>query len=261
MAQAGDQLELDEAGMETNFGFQSVGQGEKQARVNDVFHKVADRYDLMNDLMSAGLHRSWKNAMVSWLAPPKNQPFKVLDVAGGTGDIGFRIAERAGTQAQIITCDINTSMLEVGAQRATKRGLSEQVSFVEGNAEELPFEDHSFDAYTIALGIRNVPRLAQAVREARRVLKRGGRFLCLEFSQPDVPGFDKIYDAYSFHGIPLMGELVMKDRESYQYLVESIRRFPNQERFKQIIADSGFDQVRYRNLNGGAVALHSGWKL
>lgn len=255
------QTTIDPAGMETSFGFEAVEQGRKQERVNDVFHKVASRYDLMNDFMSAGLHRVWKDAMISMLAPPKTRNFKVLDVAGGTGDIAFRIVRKAGSQAHITVCDINTSMLGVGEERAVKEKLESQVDFKEGNAEELPFDDNSFDAYTIAFGIRNVPRLAQAVSEARRVLKRGGRFLCLEFSKVDVPVMDKIYDTYSFNAIPLMGEVVAKDRDSYQYLVESIRKFPNQSRFEQIISDAGFSRVTHRNLTGGIAAIHSGWKL
>lgn len=252
---------IDPAGMETSFGYESVARGHKQERVNDVFHKVASRYDLMNDFMSAGLHRVWKDAMISMLAPAKNRPYRVLDVAGGTGDIAFRIARRAGTAAHITVCDINTSMLGVGEERAAKEELADQVDFVEGNAEELPFEANSFDAYTIAFGIRNVPRLAQAVKEAHRVLKRGGRFLCLEFSKVDIPVMDKVYDSYSFNAIPLMGQLVANDRDSYQYLVESIRKFPNQARFEQIIADEGFSRVSHRNLTGGVAAIHSGWKL
>lgn len=252
---------IDPAGMETSFGYESVSRGQKQERVNDVFHKVASRYDLMNDFMSAGLHRLWKDTMISMLAPPKDKDFKVLDVAGGTGDIAFRIANSAGPKAHITVCDINTSMLGVGEERAAKEKLEKQVDFQEGNAEELPFEDNSFDAYTIAFGIRNVPRLAQAVSEARRVLKRGGRFMCLEFSKVDVPIMDKIYESYSFNAIPLMGEIVAKDRDSYQYLVESIRKFPNQARFEQIIRDEGFSRVMHRNLTGGIAAIHSGWKL
>lgn len=252
---------VDPAGMETSFGYEAVARGYKQERVNDVFHKVASRYDLMNDFMSAGLHRVWKDAMISMLAPPKTRPYRVLDVAGGTGDVAFRIARRAGAEAQITVCDINTSMLGVGEDRAIKEKLADQVDFVEGNAEELPFEDKSFDAYTIAFGIRNVPRLAQAVKEAHRVLKRGGRFLCLEFSKVDIPMMDKVYDTYSFNAIPLMGQLVANDRDSYQYLVESIRKFPNQARFEQIIADEGFSRVTHRNLTGGVAAIHSGWKL
>ena len=253
--------QIDPAGMETSFGYQSVSRGEKQQRVNDVFHKVASRYDLMNDFMSAGMHRVWKDTMISMLSPPQTRPFRHLDVAGGTGDVAFRVARKAGEKANVTVCDINTSMLAVGEERATKEKLSEQIAFVEGNAEELPFEDNSFDAYTIAFGIRNVPRLSRAVEEAFRVLKRGGRFMCLEFSKVDIPVLDKVYDTYSFNAIPLLGQLVANDRASYQYLVESIRKFPNQSRFEQIITDAGFSRVTHRNLTGGVVAIHSGWKL
>ena len=244
-----------------SFGFRDVEIEAKQGLVDAVFHKVASRYDLMNDLMSAGLHRIWKDAMVSWLAPPSNRDFAVLDVAGGTGDIAFRIVERSHGRAQAIVCDINASMLEVGRARAQKRGLADNVEFIEGNAEELPFENGRFDAYTIAFGIRNVPRIEMALAEAYRVLKPGGRFLCLEFSSVDVPGLDRIYDLYSFHMIPEMGRLVAGDAESYRYLVESIRRFPHQERFAEMIRRAGFSRVSYRNLSGGIAAIHSGWKI
>ncbi|MCX5494972.1 bifunctional demethylmenaquinone methyltransferase/2-methoxy-6-polyprenyl-1,4-benzoquinol methylase UbiE [Kaistia dalseonensis] len=250
----------DKAEQRASFGFRDVELDAKQGMVDAVFHKVASRYDLMNDLMSGGLHRIWKDAMVSWLSPPSNRPFEVLDVAGGTGDVSFRIVDRSHKNAKAIVCDINTSMLEVGRERAEKRGLADNVTFVEGNAEELPFESGRFDAYTIAFGIRNVPRIDQALKEAYRVLKPGGRFLCLEFSSVDVPGLDKIYDLYSFHLIPQMGRAVAGDAESYRYLVESIRRFPHQERFAQMIRQAGFSQVSYRNLTGGISALHSGWK-
>jgi len=244
-----------------SFGFRDVEVDAKQGLVDEVFHKVAARYDLMNDLMSAGLHRLWKDAMVSWLAPPTKRDFAVLDVAGGTGDVSFRIVDRSRGRAQAIVCDINTSMLDVGRERAQKRGLAGKVEFVEGNAEELPFDSGRFDAYTIAFGIRNVPRIEQALAEAYRVLKPGGRFLCLEFSSVDMPGLDKVYDLYSFHMIPQMGRLVAGDAESYRYLVESIRRFPHQERFADMIRRAGFSRTEYRNLSGGIAAIHSGWKI
>jgi demethylmenaquinone methyltransferase / 2-methoxy-6-polyprenyl-1,4-benzoquinol methylase len=244
-----------------SFGFRDVEVGAKQGLVDAVFHKVASRYDLMNDLMSAGLHRVWKDAMVSWLAPPTGRGFEVLDVAGGTGDIAFRIVGRSRGNARAVVCDINTSMLEVGRERAEKRGLAEKVDFIEGNAEVLPFENGRFDAYTIAFGIRNVPRIEMALAEAYRVLKPGGRFLCLEFSSVDVPGLDRIYDLYSLHLIPEMGRMVAGDAESYRYLVESIRRFPHQERFAEMIRRAGFSRVSYRNLSGGIAAIHSGWKI
>ncbi|WP_192255525.1 bifunctional demethylmenaquinone methyltransferase/2-methoxy-6-polyprenyl-1,4-benzoquinol methylase UbiE [Mesorhizobium silamurunense] len=248
-------------GMETSYGFRKVGAGDKQSLVNDVFHKVADRYDLMNDLMSGGLHRLWKDAMVAWLNPPKRPGWKVLDVAGGTGDIAFRIIEASHRNAHAAVLDINGSMLEVGRDRAEKKGLSENTDFVEANAEALPFEDDTFDAYTIAFGIRNVPRIDVALSEAFRVLKRGGRFLCLEFSEVDMPLLDKAYEAWSFTAIPKIGKAVTGDGEPYSYLVESIRKFPNQQNFAAMIARAGFDRVTFRNYSGGIAALHSGWKL
>jgi demethylmenaquinone methyltransferase / 2-methoxy-6-polyprenyl-1,4-benzoquinol methylase len=247
--------------METSYGFRQVGQGEKQGLVNEVFHKVADRYDMMNDLMSAGLHRVWKDAMVSWLNPPKRHGWTSLDVAGGTGDIAFRIVEASARHAEVTVLDINGSMLEVGRERALKRGLADNVSFVEANAEELPFEDATFDAYTIAFGIRNVPRIERALEEAHRVLKRGGRFLCLEFSEVEMPLLDKAYEAWSFHAIPQIGRVVAGDGEPYRYLVESIAKFPNQKNFADMITRAGFDRVTWRNFSGGIAALHSGWKL
>ncbi|TPN80628.1 bifunctional demethylmenaquinone methyltransferase/2-methoxy-6-polyprenyl-1,4-benzoquinol methylase UbiE [Mesorhizobium sp. CU2] len=248
-------------GMETSYGFRKVGEGEKQPLVNDVFHKVANRYDLMNDLMSAGLHRLWKDAMVAWLNPPKRTGWKVLDVAGGTGDIAFRIVEASQRQAHATVLDINGSMLSVGRDRAEKQGLSANTDFVEANAEELPFEDETFDAYTIAFGIRNVPRVETALSEAYRVLKRGGRFLCLEFSEVDMPLLDKAYEAWSFNAIPKIGKAVTGDGEPYSYLVESIRKFPNQQNFAAMITRAGFGRVSFRNYSGGIAALHSGWKL
>lgn len=245
------------AEMETSYGFQAVRPGEKQGRVNDVFHKVAGRYDVMNDLMSVGMHRVWKNAAVSFVSPSRTRPWRSLDVAGGTGDIAFRLVEASGRNAHVTVLDINGSMLGVGADRARKKGLENNTEFVEANAEELPFEDKSFDAYTIAFGIRNVPRIDKALSEARRVLKTGGKFMCLEFSAVDLPGLDRFYDAWSFNAIPPIGRAVTGDAEPYQYLVESIRKFPDQERFAQMIRDAGFSQVGYRNFNGGIAAMHT----
>jgi len=249
--------------MPTSFGFTKVAEGHKQVLVDEVFHKVADRYDLMNDLMSGGLHRVWKDAMVSFLAPPKSASsgWRLLDVAGGTGDIATRVVNRSGGTARAIVCDINESMLGVGRDRAEKAGLSDLITFSQGNAEELPFPDRSFDAYTIAFGIRNVPDIPKALREAHRVLKRGGRFMCLEFSEVDVPLLDKVYDAFSFNAIPTIGRWVTGDGDPYRYLVESIRNFPNQERFADMIREAGFERVSFRNYSGGIAALHSGWKL
>lgn len=250
-----------EGGMERSYGFRQVGEGEKQGLVNTVFHRVAERYDLMNDLMSGGLHRLWKDGMVAWLAPSKRPGFKALDVAGGTGDIAFRIVDASRGAARVTVLDINGSMLEVGQDRAEKKGIADNLTFVEANAEELPFEDASFDAYTIAFGIRNVPHIDRALDEAFRVLKPGGRFLCLEFSDVDMPLLDKVYEAWSFNAIPRIGQAVTGDREPYRYLVESIRKFPNQRNFATMIEKAGFSRVTWRDYSGGIAALHSGWKI
>ena len=249
--------------METSFGYENVKPGEKQPLVNDVFHKVASQYDIMNDLMSAGMHRVWKDAMVASLAPPRhdNRQWHSVDVAGGTGDIAFRIVEKGGKGVSTTVFDINGSMLEVGETRAQKRGLADKLTFVEGNAEVLPFEDNTFDGYTIAFGIRNVPRMDRAIAEAYRVLKPGGKFLCLEFSDVTMPMLDKIYERWSMDVIPRIGKAVTGDGESYQYLVESIRKFPNQEKFAKIISSAGFCKVNWQDFTGGVVALHTGWKL
>ena len=250
-----------DGGMETSYGFREVAEGEKQVLVNEVFHKVAKRYDIMNDVMSAGLHRIWKDAMIAALNPRKDAAYKVLDVAGGTGDIAFRIVEASGRLAHATVLDINGSMLGVGAERAAKKGLSDNLTFVEANAEELPFEDNSFDAYTIAFGIRNVPRIDVALSEAYRVLKRGGRLLVLEFSEVEMPLLDRFYDQWSFKAIPRFGKMITGDAEPYQYLVESIRKFPNQRDFAAMISKAGFSRVTFTNYSGGIAALHSGWKL
>lgn len=250
-----------DGGMETSYGFREVSNGEKQGLVNEVFHKVAKRYDIMNDVMSAGMHRVWKDAMIASLNPRKEPGYKVLDVAGGTGDIAFRIIEASNRLAHATVLDINGSMLGVGAERAEKKKLSDNLTFVEANAEDLPFEANSFDAYTIAFGIRNVPRIDVALSEAYRVLKRGGRLLVLEFSEVDLPLLDKVYDAWSFNAIPKFGKAITGDAEPYQYLVESIRKFPNQENFAAMIRGAGFSRVSYTNYTGGIAALHSGWKL
>jgi demethylmenaquinone methyltransferase / 2-methoxy-6-polyprenyl-1,4-benzoquinol methylase len=253
---------MDRPGETTHFGFRDVPVGDKQTLVNDVFHSVASRYDLMNDLMSAGLHRVWKNLMISALDPPRGDaPFALLDVAGGTGDIAFRAAKAAGAGFRATVCDINSDMLAVGRERALARHLDDRVTFVEGNAEALAFPDRGFDAYTIAFGIRNVPRIDLALREAFRVLRPGGRFLCLEFSAVDVPGLDRIYDLFSFKVIPPLGGAVTGDAESYQYLVESIRKFPRPNAFAEMIRGAGFSRVNWQSLSGGIVALHSGWRL
>jgi demethylmenaquinone methyltransferase/2-methoxy-6-polyprenyl-1,4-benzoquinol methylase len=253
---------MDRPGETTHFGFRDVPVGEKQTLVNDVFHSVARRYDLMNDLMSAGLHRLWKDIMINALNPPRsNAPFALLDVAGGTGDIAFRAAKAAGSGFHATVCDINSDMLAVGRQRAIARHLDDRVAFVEGNAEALAFPDRHFDAYTIAFGIRNVPRIDLALGEAFRVLRPGSRLLCLEFSTVDLPGLDRIYDLFSFKVIPPLGRVVTGDAESYQYLVESIRKFPRPNAFAEMIRAAGFSRVSWQSLSGGIVALHSGWRL
>ena len=244
----------------THFGFESVPLDDKQDRVNDVFHSVARRYDLMNDLMSVGLHRAWKQALVTALRPPKRRAFRLLDVAGGTGDIAFRVLDTSGALTHATVLDINGDMLEAGRRRAGAR-YTGRIDFVEGNAEALPLAEKSFDAYTIAFGIRNVPRIEAALTEAHRVLKRGGHFLCLEFSNVDVPGLDALYEAYSFNVIPALGGLVAGDSESYRYLVESIRRFPTRAAFARMIGEAGFQRVTHRPMSGGIVALHSAWKI
>jgi demethylmenaquinone methyltransferase/2-methoxy-6-polyprenyl-1,4-benzoquinol methylase len=247
---------------ETHFGYSTIPLAEKQGRVDDVFHSVARRYDLMNDLMSGGLHRAWKDALLTAVNPPKgDRPFALLDLAGGTGDVAFRVAQAGGANTRDTVSDINAEMLAVGAERAAQRGLDHAVTFEQGNAEELPYPDKSFDCVTIAFGIRNVPRIDRALAEAHRVLKIGGRFLCLEFSAVDVPGLDALYELYSFKLIPRIGQAVTGDREAYQYLVESIRKFPRPPVFARMIEDAGFRRVSFRQMTGGGVALHSGWKL
>src|SRR5436190_5133474 len=253
---------MDRPDQTTHFGFRDVRLGEKQTLVNEVFHSVAQRYDLMNDLMSVGLHRAWKDIMITALNPPKTDaPFALLDVAGGTGDVSFRAAKASGAGFRATVCDINVDMLEVGRNRAAAQHLDDRVDFVEGNAEALAFPDRSFDAYTIAFGIRNVPQIDLALKEAYRVLRPGSRFLCLEFSTVDVPGLDKLYDLFSFRVIPPLGRAVTGDAESYQYLVESIRKFPRPNAFAEMMRTAGFSRASWQVLSGGIVALHSGWRL
>lgn len=245
----------------TNFGFRTVAESAKEGLVREVFSTVATRYDLMNDLMSAGIHRIWKDAMVEWLNPRPG--WHCLDVAGGTGDIAFRIEEMVrsrGAPAAIRICDINLAMLGEGMRRA-KANESRALHWVCANAEMLPFPDFSFDSYTIAFGIRNVTHIERALSEARRVLKHGGRFLCLEFSRLQVPGLDRLYEAYSFKLLPKIGALVAGQEGPYRYLAESIRRFPAQEEFARMIAAAGLGQVKVRNLSGGIAAMHSAWRI
>ena len=243
---------------ETHFGFQTVAEDDKAGLVHGVFSRVASRYDVMNDVMSVGIHRVWKNAMMDWLAPRDGQ--QLLDVAGGTGDIAFRFLKRA-PRARVTVCDMTESMLVEGRKRAEAETLADRLGWVTGDAMALPFKDNSFDRYTISFGIRNVTRIPDALAEAYRVLRPGGRLMVLEFSQLPVPAMQWAYDRYSFNVIPVMGQLIANDRDSYQYLVESIRKFPDQDTFAGMIRDAGFDRVQYRNLSMGIAALHSGWKL
>ncbi|RVE67895.1 hypothetical protein OJAV_G00086170 [Oryzias javanicus] len=275
----------------THFGFETVSATEKASKVYKVFENVAQKYDVMNDAMSLGIHRLWKDALLHVMHPQPGA--RLLDVAGGTGDIAFRFLEYVRSQQErqqrravslqqtpswrdvsdrypdvggapessVVVCDINKEMLKVGRQRADSRGVTTGLSWVVGDAEELPFNDDQFDLYTIAFGIRNVTHIDQALKEALRVLKPGGRFLCLEFSKVTNPVLERLYDVYSFQVIPVLGEVIAGDWKSYQYLVESIRKFPDQEEFKGLMEDSGFFCVQYFNLTGGVVALHSGFKL
>jgi demethylmenaquinone methyltransferase / 2-methoxy-6-polyprenyl-1,4-benzoquinol methylase len=245
----------------TAFGFQQVAEDEKQGKVNDVFAKVAERYDQMNDLMSGGLHRLWKDDFVTLLNPPKTaRAYQVLDVAGGTGDIAFRIARAGGAGTHVTVADISPEMVGEGRARSEREGLSHICDFTVGNAEALAFADRSFDAYTIAFGIRNVTHIEKALAEAYRVLKPGGKFQCLEFAKIDIPLLDKLYDAYSFTAIPAIGKVVTGDGQPYRYLVESIRTFPDQRSFEEMIREAGFSQTGHRNLTGGVAAIHWGWR-
>ncbi len=248
----------EDTGKTTHFGFQTVPEQDKAGRVRGVFESVASRYDIMNDLMSGGVHRLWKDAMMDWLAPRAGQ--RLLDVAGGTGDIAFRFLRRAG-RGHATVLDLTGAMLEEGRRRAEAARLADSLDWVVGDAMNLPFESGSFDVYTISFGIRNVTRPEKALKEAYRVLCPGGRLMVLEFSKVPQPGMQALYDLYSFNVIPRMGQLVTGDRDSYQYLVESIRRFPDQETFLGMVRDAGFGNAAYRNLTLGVACLHSGWKL
>ena len=242
----------------THFGFQTVPEAEKAGMVHGVFTRVASKYDIMNDLMSGGVHRLWKDAMMDWLAPRPGQ--KLLDVAGGTGDVSFRFLRRApGAHATVL--DMTESMLISGRQRAEADSMADRLDWVVGDAMALPFAANTFDVYTISFGIRNVTRIGDALREAYRVLRPGGRLMVLEFSRIPNDLAQWAYDRYSFNVIPVLGQIVAGDRDSYQYLVESIRKFPDQESFAGMIRSAGFGQVKYRNLTMGVAALHSGWKL
>ena len=240
-----------------DFGFREVPADEKVRLVRGVFDSVANRYDLMNDLMSLGIHRLWKSAFIDMLRPRRDM--HLLDVAGGTGDIAFRFLERGG--GRVTVCDLTEEMVTVGRNRAIDRGIVKDINWIVGDAEALPIADASVDAYSIAFGLRNVTRIDWALEEARRVLKPGGRFLCLEFSRLAWPWLEPLYDRYSFSVLPALGQWIVGDRESYEYLAESIRRFPSQEELAERITAAGLAQVAYRNLSGGIAAIHSGWRI
>ncbi|HAW49010.1 MAG TPA: bifunctional demethylmenaquinone methyltransferase/2-methoxy-6-polyprenyl-1,4-benzoquinol methylase UbiE [Roseovarius sp.] len=242
----------------THFGYQEVPESEKAGRVRGVFGSVASKYDVMNDAMSFGIHRVWKDAMMDWLAPRPGQ--RLLDVAGGTGDISFRFLKRAG-QGHATVLDLTEEMLVEGRRRAEAEALAQSLDWVVGDAMALPFDDNSFDVYTISFGIRNVTRPEDALAEAFRVLRPGGRLMVLEFSHIPNELMQKVYDLYSFNIIPRLGQAIANDRDSYQYLVESIRRFPDQETFLGMVRDAGFGNAKYRNLSMGIACLHSGWKI
>ncbi|MEL6883355.1 MAG: bifunctional demethylmenaquinone methyltransferase/2-methoxy-6-polyprenyl-1,4-benzoquinol methylase UbiE [Pseudomonadota bacterium] len=242
----------------THFGFETVPEDEKAGRVQGVFNSVASKYDVMNDVMSVGIHRIWKVAMMDWLAPRAGQ--KLLDVAGGTGDISFKFLNRAG-HGHATVLDLTEPMLVEGRKRAEAERMADSLDWVTGDAMALPFKDNTFDVYTISFGIRNVTRPQDALAEAYRVLKPGGRLMVLEFSQLPNDGLQKLYDLYSFNVIPRMGQVIAGDRDSYQYLVESIRKFPDQDTFLRMIQNAGFENAKYRNLSLGIACLHSGWKI
>lgn len=242
----------------THFGFQDIPEAEKAGRVQGVFGSVAGKYDVMNDAMSFGIHRIWKDAMMDWLAPRPGQ--KLLDVAGGTGDVSFKFLKRAG-HGHATVLDLTEPMLIEGRKRAEAASMADSLDWVVGDAMALPFADHTFDVYTISFGIRNVTRPQEALNEAFRVLRPGGRLMVLEFSQIPNDLMQRVYDLYSFNIIPQMGKVIANDRDSYQYLVESIRKFPDQETFLEMVKAAGFEQAKYRNLTMGIACLHSGWKL
>ncbi|MEL6642525.1 MAG: bifunctional demethylmenaquinone methyltransferase/2-methoxy-6-polyprenyl-1,4-benzoquinol methylase UbiE [Pseudomonadota bacterium] len=248
----------DDSGKTTHFGDRTVGEDEKAGLVHGVFSNVASKYDIMNDVMSGGIHRLWKDAMMDWLAPRSGQ--RLLDVAGGTGDIAFRFLRRA-PGAEAVVCDMTEPMLTEGKRRAEAETFTDRLDWIVGDAMALPFDDASFDVYTISFGIRNVTRIEDALAEAYRVLRPGGRLMVLEFSQLPNAGLQWAYDRYSYNVIPAMGQAIAGDRDSYQYLVESIRKFPDQDRFLAMVRAAGFENAKYRNLSMGIAALHSGWKL
>lgn len=243
----------------THFGYKTVDVDQKESLVGGVFDSVASKYDLMNDVMSFGIHRIWKKIAMMHTGLKKGR--RALDVAGGTGDLTIEMSKQVGADGEVVIADINPAMLEQGRRRLIDKGIAGNVSFVEANAEDLPFEDNSFDCVTIAFGLRNVTHQDKALESMYRVLKPGGRLLVLEFSKPVVPGLDKAYDFYSFNIIPLMGRFIAKDQDSYRYLAESIRMHPDQATLKQMMQDAGFERCTYHNMTGGIVALHKGFKL
>ena len=249
---------MDDPKTTTHFGFREVPEDDKAGMVHGVFSRVASKYDIMNDLMSVGVHRLWKDALMDWLAPRPGQ--RLLDVAGGTGDVAFRFLKRA-PGATAVVCDMTEPMLIEGRKRAEAERMAERLDWVVGDAMALPFPDNSFDVYTISFGIRNVTRIGDALSEAYRVLRPGGRLVVLEFNRIPNDMLQWLYDRYSFNVIPVMGQVVAGDRDSYQYLVESIRKFPDQDSFAAMIRTAGFANVKYRNLSMGIAALHSGWKI
>ena len=248
----------DTAEQTTHFGFETVPEAQKAGKVQNIFNSVASKYDIMNDVMSAGIHRIWKEAMMDWLAPRPGQ--KLIDVAGGTGDVSFKFLKRSGS-GHATVLDITENMLIEGRKRADADKIPDSLDWIVGDAMFLPFADNTFDVYTISFGIRNVTRPQEALNEAFGVLRPGGRLMVLEFSQIPVPLVQKAYDLYSFNVIPTMGKLIANDRSSYQYLVESIRKFPDQETFLSMLQNAGFKNTNYRNLSLGIAALHSGWKI
>ena len=243
----------------THFGYREVPESAKENLVADVFHSVAGKYDLMNDLMSLGVHRLWKQFATE--ASGVRGGFRVLDVAGGTGDLAAKFALRVGWRGQVVLADINSSMLEIGRARLADAGFAGNVAFVQANAEKLPFADDYFDRVSIAFGLRNVTHIDQALSSMYRVLKPGGMLLVLEFSRPVVPGLNNLYDAYSFNVLPWLGRVIAQDEASYRYLAESIRKHPDQETLKAMMQQAGFERVQYFNLSGGIVALHKGYKF
>lgn len=257
MSEASKNVKIDKETGKVSFGYSEVDVQEKAGLVQGVFESVASSYDLMNDLMSVGVHRLWKDTLMDMIHPRTDQ--HLLDVAGGTGDIAFRFLNAGG--AKVTVCDLTEGMVRVGRDRALDQAILSGIDWTVGNAECLPLPDHSVDVYTIAFGLRNVTKPELALSEAMRVLKPGGRFFCLEFSKVVLPVLDKIYDTYSFSILPKIGEIVAKDRDSYVYLAESIRRFPDQKTLIKMMGDAGFEQTSYHNLSGGIAAIHSGWRL